>query len=109
MVAGVDHTCEFGVGRGRKLIWPSRVPFRPMVALSRSRCWADCTTDMSDTEFPTTTPRQTRCCDDQKPRSLRHDRFRTVVRKKWRHIELAGLQIISAAPVIHHAGLHGFT
>jgi hypothetical protein len=33
----------------------SRVPFRPMVALSRSRCWADCTTDMSDTEFPTTT------------------------------------------------------
>ena len=41
------------------------------------------------------------------PRSLRHDRFRIVVRKKRRHIELAGLQIISAAPAIHHAGLHG--
>src|SRR5215467_1009536 len=41
-------------------------------------------------------------------RSLRQDRFRIVVRKKRRHIELAGLQIISAAPVIHHAGLHGF-
>src|SRR6516164_11541009 len=40
------------------------------------------------------------------PRSLRHDRFRIVVRKKRRHIELAGLQIISAAPAIHHAGLH---
>src|SRR5215468_9518078 len=42
-------------------------------------------------------------------RSLWHERFRIVVRKKRRHIELAGLQIISAAPVIHHAGLHGFT
>src|SRR5499427_10835572 len=40
-------------------------------------------------------------------RSLRHDRSRIVVRKKRRHVELAGLQIISAAPVIHHAGLHG--
>src|SRR5262249_30421720 len=35
------------------------------------------------------------------------DRLRIVVGKKRRHIELAGLQIISAAPVIHHAGLLG--
>src|SRR5215813_15016980 len=40
-------------------------------------------------------------------RSLWHERFRIVVRKKRRHVELAGLQIISAAPAIHHAGLHG--
>lgn len=40
-------------------------------------------------------------------RSLRQDRFRIAVRKKRRHIELAGLQIISAAPAIYHAGLHG--
>src|SRR5262245_65451564 len=39
--------------------------------------------------------------------SLRQDRFRIVVRIMRRHIELAGLQIISAAPAVHHAGLHG--
>src|SRR5262249_2494958 len=35
------------------------------------------------------------------------DGLRIVVGKKGRHIELAGRQIISAAPVIHHAGLLG--
>src|SRR5262249_8171803 len=44
---------------------------------------------------------------DHQRRSLRHDRFRIVVRKKRRHLELAGLQILSAGPAIHHAGLHG--
>jgi hypothetical protein len=39
------------------------------------------------------------------PRSQGHDRFRIVVRKKRRHIELAGLQIISAAPAVHRPGL----
>src|SRR5262249_41547416 len=39
--------------------------------------------------------------------SCRSERLRIVVGKKRRHIELAGLQIISAAPVIHHAGLLG--
>jgi hypothetical protein len=27
--------------------------------------------------------------------------------KKCRHVELAGLHIISAAPAVQHAGLHG--
>src|SRR5258708_12608092 len=40
--------------------------------------------------------------------SLGHDSFRIVVGKKCRHVELASLQIISAAPVVHHAGLNGF-
>src|SRR5262249_27243302 len=39
--------------------------------------------------------------------SCRQHRLRIVVGKKRRHIELAGLQIISALPVIHHAGLLG--
>jgi hypothetical protein len=52
-------------------------------------------------------PRQTRCCVIRSPRPPGHECFRVVVRKKQRHIELAGLQIISAAPAIHHAGLHG--
>jgi hypothetical protein len=41
----------------------------------------------------------------EEPGGLEGDRLRIVVGKKRRHNELAGLQIISATPVIHHAGL----
>src|SRR5262245_38996754 len=40
-------------------------------------------------------------------RRLEHDSFRIVFGKKRGRVELAGLQIISAAPAVQHAGLHG--
>src|SRR5262249_49563526 len=49
------------------------------------------------------------CCargsEGSRPRG--HDSFRIVIGKNCRRVELAGLQIISAAPAVHHAGLHG--
>src|ERR1700752_2564225 len=41
--------------------------------------------------------------------SLGHDGFRIVSGKKRRHVELAGLQIISPTTAVHDAGLHGLS